>query len=208
MKEKEMRKILVLLLAFTLVFAFAACSGGTEPGGEGPEAPDVFEMPADLAAFVDAELAVIAEIGEAISGEWADQHVALIAAGDGQDNHLYWELKPTLDDFRVESGAYYVYCMVPDENGDYLITVDGSEEPDDWMVNYGFEVQFGEAWDGEVAPAGSGWDDDVPIWSCFAPVYNSGDEVVAIVGIDMPCEILEDYPEWNRDRDQWNGLED
>lgn len=203
-----MKKLLALLLAFALVFAFAACGGGTEPGGEGPEAPDVFEMPADLAAFVDAELAVIAEIGEAISGEWADQHAELVAAGDGQDNDLYWELKPTLDDFRVESGAYYVYCMVPDENGDYLITVDGSEEPDDWMVNYGFEVQFGEAWDGEVAPARSGWDDDVPIWSCFAPVYNSAGEVVAIVGIDMPCEILEDYPEWNRDRDEWNGLED
>ncbi|MFA7662049.1 MAG: hypothetical protein WCX59_04470, partial [Anaerovoracaceae bacterium] len=106
------------------------------------------------------------------------------------------------------SGAYYVYCMVPDENGDYLITVDGSEEPDDWMVNYGFEVQFGEAWNGEAAAARSGWDDDVPIWSCFAPVFNSAGEVVAIVGIDLPCEILDDYPEWNRDRDEWNGLED
>ncbi len=199
-----MNKILALLLIPILILTFIACGGATEPEGEGSESPDAFEMPADLAAFVDAELALIAEIGEAISGEWADQHVELVEAGDGQDNNLYWALKPTLDDFRIESGAYYVYCMMPDENGDYLITVDGSEEPEDWMTNYGFEVPFGEAWGGEVAATRSGWDDDVPIWSCFAPVYNSGDEVVAIVGIDMPCKILEDYPEWNRDRDQWN----
>ena len=53
-----------------------------------------------------------------------------------------------------------------------------------------------------------GWDDDVPCWSCFAPVYNSAGEVVCIVGMDMPCELLEDYPEWNRDREEWNGIEE
>lgn len=201
-----MKKLFVVLLALVLVFAMTACSGGTPPAVE----PEVPEMPADLVAFIDAELGAVQAIGEDVSGEWGDKHAQLMSTveGGGLDNPLYDELKSVLDEHRIATGAYYVYAMVPNADNDYLITVDGSVEPDDFMANYGWEIQFDEAWAGDIATARSGWDDDVPCWSCFAPVYNSNNEVVCIVGMDMPCELLEDYPEWNRDREEWNGIEE
>ena len=123
-------------------------------------------------------------------------------------NQDYLALKETLDDIRIDSGAYYVYMMVPNDDNDFLITVDGSEEPDDFLTNYGWEVQFTEAMEGEPATARSGWDDDVPVWSGFAPVYNSDGKVVGILGVDFPSPEIEDFPEWNRDREEWNGAED
>jgi hypothetical protein len=205
-RKKEMKKLFVVLLALVLVFAMTACSGGTPPAVE----PEVPEMPADLVAFIDAELGAVQAIGEDVSGEWGDKHAQLMSTveGGGLDNPLYDELKSVLDEHRIATGAYYVYAMVPNADNDYLITVDGSVEPDDFMANYGWEIQFDEAWAGDIATARSGWDDDVPCWSCFAPVYNSNNEVVCIVGMDMPCELLEDYPEWNRDREEWNGIEE
>lgn len=200
-----MRKLLVVLLALVLVFTMVAC-GGTPPAVE----PEVNEMSADLVAFIDEELEAVQAIGEDISGEWGDMHAALMETveGDAYEEALYADLKAVLDQHRIASGAYYVYAMIPDENNDYHITVDGSADPDDFMTNYGWEVQFDEAWAGKVATARSGWDDDVPCWSCFAPVYNSDGDVVCIVGMDMPCELLDDYPEWNRDREEWNGIEE
>ena len=201
-----MKKILVILLTLILVFTFAACGGENSPAGD----VGVPEMPADLTAFIDEELAAIEGLGEAISGEWADKHVQLMATieGDIFDDALYAELKSVLDEKRIASGAYYVYAMIPGENNDYLITVDGSEDPDVFLTPYEWEIQFEEAWAGYVAAARSGWDDDVPIWSCFAPVKNSAGDIVCIIGIDIPCEILNDYPEWNRDREEWNGIEE
>lgn len=199
-----MKKFLVFFLILVLALSFIAC-GNESSNGDDQVSP---EMPADLKAFVDAELDIIASIGEAISGDWADKHVTLVEEDGGMDDPLYSELKAVLDNFRVETGAYYVYAMIPGDGSDYYITVDGSEDPDDWMTAYDFEVQFREAWEGETAAARSGWDDDVAIWSAFAPVYDSNGDVVAIIGTDMPCEVLEDYPEWNRDRDEWNGIEE
>ena len=199
-----MKKVLIISLVFLLVFSFAGCGGGESQGDQSFKD----EMPQDLSAFVDSELAAARGISEMVHGEWADSHDQLMSEGGGQDNPLYWELKEVLDTARIQFGAYYVYAMITDGSGDYFITVDGSEEPDDWLENYGYEVQFGEALDGFAAAARSGWDDDVPMWSCFAPVFNSENEIVAIVGIDMPCPLLEDYPEWNRDRDEWNGIEE
>ena len=198
-----MKKVLLVFLMLFLVFSFAGCGG--EPQGNGL---DDVEMPQDLSAFVDAELSIVRGIGEMVHGEWAESHDQLMLEGGGQENPLYWELKEVLDTARIQFGAYYVYAMITDGSGDYFITVDGSEEPDDWLENYGFEVQFEEAYNGFVASARSGWDDDVPMWSCFAPVFDSDNNIVAIVGVDMPCPILENYPEWNRDRDEWNGIEE
>lgn len=196
-----MKKTLAVFLTLILALSFVGC------GEKGPSS-DTPMMPEDLQAFVDDLVVSIDGLGEELSGEWGDKHAQLMEAGDGMDNPLYAELKADLDAFRISTGAYYVYGFYPDENNDYLITVDGSAEPDDFGTNYGWEIQFDEAWAGEAAAARSGWDDDVPIWSAFAPVYNSAGEVVCIVGIDMPCEILENYPEWNRDREEWNGIKE
>lgn len=159
------------------------------------------------------------------NASWADRYAALLDSGEARDYEGYDDLKSELDSIRADCGATYVYVLTPagddetkpdisgvyDENGNFLITVDGSDDPDDWAVNYGWEIQFTEAWEGTPAAARSAWDDgdDTYCWSAFAPVYNSDGNVVCILGIDYPCsEVIKDHPEWNRDGDTWNGFED
>lgn len=152
---------------------------------------------------------------------WADQYVALIDSGEGRDYADYESIKAELDTIREDIGATYVYVLTPmtddeiafDGNPDegFAITVDGSEEPDDWGVVYDWEVQFKEAWEGEAAAARSAWNDSdtEQCWSAFAPVYDSEGNVVCILGIDYPCtDVTAEYPEWNRDNEAWNGFED
>ncbi len=186
--------------------------------GEVPTAvADMRQLVTDYAAKYAAKL----------SGQmtWADQYVALLASGEDREYADYDAMKAELDDMRIASGATYVYVLTPagsdgetpdytgayGEDGAFLITVDGSEEPDDWAVDYGWEVQFTEAWEGAPASARSAWDNygDGYCWSAFAPVYDSTGAVVALLGFDYPCtEVIEDNPEWNRDGAEWNGFED
>jgi thiamine biosynthesis protein ThiI len=65
------------------------------------------------------------------------------------------------------------------------------------------------AQNGEPCAALSAWDNDVddPVWSAFAPVHDSEGNVVGILGIDYPAPEILDFPEWNRDSDEWNGME-
>lgn len=186
--------------------------------GEVPVAvSDMRQLVTDYAAKYAAKLS-----GQAT---WADNYVALLASGEARDYAEYDALKAKLDDIRVATGATYVYVLTPaasdgttpdetgvaTEEGAFLITVDGSEDPDDWAVDYGWEVQFTEAWEGTPAAARSAWNDsdDLQCWSAFAPVYASSGSVVAILGFDYPCtDVAQAHPEWNRDAAEWNGFED
>lgn len=198
MRKKS--KWLIALMALILAFSMTAC-GEKEEAADEPAAPS-----ADC---------------------WADQYVALINSGEARDFADYDDMKAKLDEIREESGATYVYALSPGkdgvpsldgdttENGAFLITVDGSDDPDDWAEDYGWEVQFTEAWNGTPAAARSAWDNDDAgdnhdiCWSAFAPVYDSEGDVICILGIDYPCaDVLKDYPAWNRDADEWNGYED
>lgn len=189
-------KLLVVLLSFVMVFSLMSITGcGNNEATE--------------------------------EGAWADRYVALLDSGEARDYEGYDALKTELDTIREECGATYVYVLTPaakdgktpDPAGDYgkdgifLITVDGSDDPDDWCLDYGWEIQFTEAWEGTPAAARSAWDDgdNTYCWSAFAPIYDSEGTVVAILGIDYPCdEVIAAHPEWNRDAgdDVWNGFEE
>ena len=210
-----MKKLLIAIMALIMAFGMAAC-------GASEEVPEAVEaVKADVVALVDASAADLTDAG------WGDDYVALLESGEARDYADYDSMKAVLDDIRIESGATYVYVMTPategepDINGTYtsdgsfVITVDGSEDPDDWGVDYGWEIQFTEAWEGMAAAARSAWINDEAgtnhdiCWSAFAPVYDSEGNVVCILGIDYPCaDVLNDYPEWNRDMEEWNGIEE
>lgn len=192
------------------------------------------EVPADVQAMRDKVTGIAADYAAMLSHrdveittDWGNQYVALIESAKARDYTDYDFMKATLDAVREESGATYVYVLSPTEDGEiilscddsnevpFYITVDGSEDPDDWGVDYEWEVQFTEAWEGEAAAARSAWINDEAgnnhdiCWSAFAPIYDGEGNVVCILGIDYPCaDVLNDYPEWNRDMDEWNGYED
>jgi len=215
-----MRKLLIAIMALVMAFGLAACGGGAEE--EAITVPDEIK-----AVRADVE-GIIGDFAEEITADgWGDDYAALLASGEARDYEGYAALEKVLSDYRVESGATYIYALTPCVDGEivydveavdevpFAITVDGCEDPDDWGVNYGWEIQFTEAWDGATAAARSAWiNDEVGdnhdiCWSAFAPVYDSEGNVVCILGIDYPCaDVLNDYPEWNRDMDEWNGIEE
>ena len=197
----------LLLVAAMVLFAFAGCGGGADE--DLPEGPG--DIPEEVQSIMDNVTGLAANYALQLDGEWADLYAACLASGEGRDFDGYDDLKATLDQFRIESGAYYVYILTDmDPNDEYFeITVDGSEDPDDWMYQYEVEGQFNVAQGGEPCAAMSAWDNDVddPVWSAFAPVYDSEGNVVGILGIDYPAPEILDFPEWNRDSDDWNGME-
>lgn len=156
---------------------------------------------------------------------WANRYVALITSGKAREASDYNSMQAELDQIRRECGATHVYALSPAKDGapsldietveteNFLLTVDGSQDPDDWATEYEWEVPFTEAWNGEPAAARSAWNNDKngkeQCWSAFAPVYDNNGYPVCILGIDYPCsEVIADYPEWNRDDSSWNGFED
>lgn len=151
---------------------------------------------------------------------WGERYFQLLNSNEESKNKYYEELRKELSDIRVESKATYVYVLMPikdskasidgDVEGAYMLTIDGSEVTEDWGVTYDYEVQFKEAWLGEISAARSAWTDgDSFNWSAFAPIYNKEGKVVAILGVDYPAkDVIDLYPEWNRDGDKWNGYKD
>ena len=211
-----MRKLLIAIMALVMAFGLAAC-GGSE------------EVPADVQAVKDQAAGYVEQYAADLTEDgWGDEYAALLASGEARDYAEYNDIMQDLWGARVECGATYIYALTPLVDGEitydvedtsaceyFAITVDGCEDPDDWGVEYDWEVQFTEAWEGATATARSAWiNDEVGdnhdiCWSAFAPVYDSEGNVVCILGIDYPCaDVLNDYPEWNRDMDEWNGIEE
>lgn len=203
MKKKSRR--LVFFLALTLILmTFAGCSNTQEAEG-----PEPLEVPSEVQTVMDKVTKLATDYALQLDGDFGDKHAALISSGQGRDYVEYDAMKATLDGFREDCGAYYVYCLIDANSEDnfFEITVDGSEEPDDWYNQYETETQFLSAMEGTPTPAPSAWDNDIndPVWSSFAPIHDSEGNIVAILGIDFPAPELLDFPAWNRDSEEFIG---
>ncbi len=232
--------LMCIIMGAAMAFLAGCGDSATEEAAEdaaeaAEEAAEVAEESAEAAmTFAEAEVpdVVKAKVDEVKAGaekyaaeltpEFGDQYVALIESGEGRDYEGYEAMKQKLADITEESGATYVYTLSPakdgkpsldgdtSDTGSFLITVDPAEDPDEWGEDYEWEVQFEEAWNGNVAAARSAWADDeegkVLCWSGFAPIKDSNDKVVCLLGMDYPANEILDYPEWNRDAKEWNKI--
>lgn len=203
--NKKVRRALLYLI---LIIAF---STGCNFDGDITKGDVDLDMPNEVHEIMDKTTEFAANYALQLNGEWADIYSSCLKSGKGQDYERYPDLKATLDQFRAESGAHRVYVLT-DRNpeDDYFeITVDGSKNPDPWMTQYEIEGQFLAAQDGLPIAALSAKNNDQgdPVWSAFAPVYDSDNVVVGILGIDYPAPEILKFPKWNRDSDQWNRME-
>ncbi len=221
-------KLLLFLAAFVLAFSMIALTTGCGDKEE-PEAPEEeavltwadADVPEEVQAVRDEALGYAEKGAEELGTGFGDKYAALIESGEARDYDGYDEMWKQLNTMTEEFGATYVYTMSPsgddgepvldsDGTGSFCITVDGSEDPDDWATDYGWEIQFTEAWEGAPAAARSAWadSDELICWSAFAPIFDSEGNVVCLLGVDYPANVIFDYPEWNRDAVEWNGIEE
>ena len=223
MTKKWFAILACLIMAFTCFMITGCGSEAEEPADDAVATWADADVPPEVQAKVDEVKDVVGGIAEKLNGEFGDNYKAMIESGEGEDYEGFAALKEELDGFRTDSGATYVYVMSPSDGdgnpsldgdvsseGAFLIGVDGSEDPDPYGEDYGWEIQFEEAWNGDVAAARSAWADNDEgtelCWSAFAPVMDSDGNVVGIVGVDYPANEMVDFPEWNRDADEWNGI--
>lgn len=223
-----------LLLAFALciamagvMFVLAGCGGSSEEATEEVAEATTFadaDVPDEVLAVVEKAMGIAEKSAADLTPEWGDQYKALIESGEGRDYKDYDKIKGTLDDILKSSGATYVYTLAPVKDGKpsldgqtgegapFMITVDAGDDPDDWATEYEWELQFTEAWDGATAAARSAWADNDEgtelCWSAFAPVKDSDGNVVCLLGVDYPANEILNFPEWNRDAPEWNGIEE
>ncbi len=213
-----MKKILLLIMSLSLVvFSFAGCVGS-----ESEEAV----MPADLAAEIQVlEDHTAAFAAEKLDGEWADRYVAFMATVDPDVDSQELMSDPeyrALSDIAVEVldeyDSWYAYIVAPDgetyddEGRPHFFCMMDTYEPiydtDPYMYDYGWEWQFQDAWENDApSSAPSAWlEEGEALWSTFAPIHDSEGNLVALLGVDSPGTLFADYPEWNRDAQEWNGL--
>ncbi len=203
---KKTAKWLVIFLALSLILtSFFGCGNNQEDSSIENEESGT---PAEVQAVMDNVTSLATDYALLLDGEFGDMHKALIESDQGRDYADYDAMKAKLDGFREESGAYYVYCLIDSDPSDdfFEITVDGSAEPDDWLNQYETESQFIAAMEGTPTPAPSAWDNDVddPVWSAFAPIHDSEGNIVAILVIDYPAPEIFEFPEWNRDSEEFS----
>jgi len=118
-----LKKWLTILLTLTLIFTFAAC--GNAGDAENAES-DPVEVPEEVQAIMDKTTELAANYALQLDGEWADLYAECLESGEGRDFAGYADLKATLDQMRLECGAYYVYILTDmDENDDYFDRMTG-----------------------------------------------------------------------------------
>ncbi|RST77393.1 hypothetical protein D4T97_002595 [Siminovitchia acidinfaciens] len=129
-----------------------------------------------------------------LNGELGDAHEKIVADGH-RDSEEYKEFQEVLKQILDASKATYVYTLIKvDDDMTNLIAEAADEEDADPFGNeYEMEPQFETAFAGEPDHAVHTWDDEDygTQKSAFAPIYNSKQEIVAILGIDYPIEELQ-----------------
>ena len=204
---KKNFKLLALLMAIMLVAVLLpGCGGGDD---------DEFEIPEEIQALADHVASVAAKYAKELDGGWGDLHEDMMESGLEEDYDSFEAMRDVLIDILEESGARYVYAMYPEDISDseapFFITVDGSEDPDEFGVEYELELPFVKAWYGITSSSSYAWEDiwgGTYCWSAYAPIHDSNGDVVAILGVDWAAPEIRNFPEWNVDHDDWNELEE
>jgi hypothetical protein len=201
---KKRFKMLAMLLSLMLVFALLpGCGGGDEE----------FVIPDEIQELMDVSEELAIKYAKMLDGEWGDMHEAMMQSGQEDGYADFDEMRDILAELLAESGANYLYALYPtdpdDVWADFMITVDASDDPDEFGVEYEAELGMVRSWNQGLAKTSPyAWEDDNGYhWSAYAPIHDSNGDVVAVLGLDYPADIVEELTEWNYDSDDWTEFE-
>lgn len=200
-------KLFAILLSLLLIVVFIpGCGGGGNDDGD-------IEIPDEIQALMDTSVDLAVSCAAELDGEWGDMHAEMMESEEDDGYANFEAMRAKLAEMIDETGADYIYAMYPSDPGDleadFFITVDGSDDPDDFGEMYEAELGMVTSWNSGIPKTSSyAWGDDNGFhWSAYAPIHNSDGEVVAVLGLDYPAPIIEDMPEWDADSDEWNEFE-
>ena len=148
----------------------------------------------ELQAVADKAVNLASKYAKQLDGAWGDQHAVMIESKDGGAFAGYESMRANLQGFLAECDATYMYTLYPSgpiENAPFFITLDASDEPDDYGTEQEWEAGFAAAWKGTPTAADDAWEDDDGdglLLSAYAPVHDSKGNVVAILGVDYPAQ--------------------
>ena len=192
---KKHSKPLILLLSLLLsVLSLSVCAASAADK----------KMPAELQAVADKAVNFASSCAKQLDGAWGDQHAALIASKKGKAFADYAKMRSVLSGLAAKKEAVYVYALSPSgavDKAPFLLTVDGSEKPDEYGTEFKWEAGFAAAWKGAATAAGHAWKDDKGkglLISAYAPVRDGKGNVVAVLGVDCPAPAASKYPDWVR----------
>ena len=221
------RGLLVFTILLTLVMSMALlpnCSGydsdNASNDGEAvldetsaTETAETPELQQAVQEINDKTFDLVVKYAAKLDGDWGDKHVSLIESGLREEYKGYEDMRTLLKGYIEESGALYIYALYPTGSGKkpFIVTVDGSADPDDYGFKIMWEPPFTSAWEGTAASSGCAYFDKYTTndlaWTAYAPIHDSDGNVAAILGVDYPAPEINDYPEWNSESDKWNGVE-
>lgn len=187
------------------MLAFSAGCGGKTDGDA-----KTASLPEELAPARDAAMTAAKDTALAIEGGFADRLYNLVTYYTDDTvmtTGEYISLQGQLNAQKETAGAERIYVLVPDENGNFKVTVTTDETS--WLTDKGTSSVYDEAYtDGLVAAERSGYREGINYyWTAYAPLYNSEGEIYGIVAADCTADKLADYPEWDRTSDSWNKYE-
>ena len=148
-------------------------------------------------AAADKAVKIASDCAKKLDGAWGDQHAKLIESNKGGDFADYESMQAAVNDLLEGSGAVYIYVLYPHGMTDtnvrhFIITVDGSDDPDDYGTGNEGEEAFETAWKGTPTAGDEAWEDEDGdaglLLSAYAPIHDSKGKVVAILGVDIPAK--------------------
>ncbi|MFC7371094.1 methyl-accepting chemotaxis protein [Fictibacillus iocasae] len=115
---------------------------------------------------------------------------------DKSESKTYWELRKDLNQYRKETGSFYVYTMEATSDKKLRILVDGMPKGDKNASSIGQETSSTKYEDvenvltkGEVSSTPIVHDPEYGDYlSAFAPIKNSQGEIIGVLGIDINAE--------------------
>ncbi|WP_432405088.1 hypothetical protein [Wukongibacter sp. M2B1] len=112
-----------------------------------------------------------------------------------KNSDLFREQVKVLADYKEEVGIYDVYTIIKDSENEnetkfFLAAYDAEET---FLQPYIYTEEMKEAFAGRIATTKKPYKDAFgTFYSGYAPLYNSKNEIVAIVAIDIPNEEIEE----------------
>jgi hypothetical protein len=146
----------------------------------------------------EKSMSLAVECASRFNGEGGDQHQAIIKA-KSRDIDAYKEMYEVMADFKkvknkAEENISYIYTLIraSDEMANLIVDASGEGDESEYGEEYKMEPQITSAFEGNPAYAKHTWEDKKygVQKSAFAPILNSKDEVIAILGIDMAAPSL------------------